>query len=80
VRNFVRTRKQHQSHVTEQAFATAQAHLLHGSLDSLASTERFYFFCLFHAPLSIEDCFVQLVRTKFITAVFHLAATELLPG
>ena len=35
--------------------------------------KRFCLFCLFHASLSIVDCSVQLVYTKFPNRVIHRA-------
>src|SRR5713226_9678933 len=66
-------RKRDQPLVQNKLLSTIQAYSLGSLTGNPMPWKRFCLFCLFHASLSIVDCSVQLVSTKFPNRVIYRA-------
>src|SRR5260370_11302601 len=66
-------RKRYQPMLQNKLLSTIQAYSLGFLTGNPMPWKRFCLFCLFHASLSIVDCSVQLVYTKFPNRVIHRA-------
>src|SRR5260370_20948229 len=64
-------RKRYQLIVQNKLLSTIQAYPLGFLTGDPMPWKRFCLFCLFHASLSIVDCSVQLVYTKFPNRVIY---------
>src|SRR6266852_4775300 len=64
-------RKRYQPMVQNKLLSTIQAYSLGFLTGNPVPWKRFCLFCLFHASLSIVDCSVQLVYTKFPNRVIY---------
>src|SRR5713226_3377802 len=63
--------------VQNKLLSTIQAYSLGFLTGNPMPWKRFCLFCLFHASLSIVDCSVQLVYTKFPNRVINRGPTHL---
>src|SRR5260370_10336862 len=68
-------RKRYQLIVQNKLLSTIQAYPLGFLTGDPMPWKRFCLFCLFHASLSIVDCSVQLVYTKFPNRVINRVPT-----
>src|SRR5229473_2231216 len=66
-------RKRYQPMLQNKLLSTIQAYSLGFLTGNPMPWKRFCLFCLFHASLSIVDCSVQLVYTKFPNRVINRA-------
>src|SRR5260370_39372743 len=66
-------RKRDQPLVQNKLLSTIQAYSLGSLTGNPMPWKRFCLCCLFHASLSIVDCSIQLVSTKFPNRVIHRA-------
>src|SRR5260370_21058333 len=66
-------RKRYQLMVQNKLLSTIQAYSLGFLTGNPMPWKRFCLFCLFHASLSIVDCSIQLVYTKFPNRVIYRA-------
>src|SRR5713101_6431962 len=64
-------RKRDQPLVQNKLLSTIQAYSLGSLTGNPMPWKRFCLFCLFHASLSIVDCSIQLVYTKFPNRVIY---------
>src|SRR5712692_4645769 len=64
-------RKRDQPLVQNKLLSTIQAYSLGSLTGNPMPWKRFCLFCLFHASLSIVDCSIQLVYTKFPNRVIN---------